>query len=89
MESVLQMFTDRSFVHSFYKSVGMHQRAAHTNLFVYHLAHRGQYSFSSVFANTTEDLGKFHISVMLSAHDVISRHAVAVSQLPGRSGVAR
>ncbi|KAJ9594873.1 hypothetical protein L9F63_013834, partial [Diploptera punctata] len=52
------MYGDRSFIHSFHKSVVLHQRAAHTGLFVYHLAYRGQYSFSSVFANNLEDLEK-------------------------------
>ncbi|PSN33169.1 Venom carboxylesterase-6 [Blattella germanica] len=55
-----QMYSDRSFVHSFHKSALMHQRAGHDSLFLYHFSYRGQYSYSMVLANSTKDFGVSH-----------------------------
>ncbi|GFG30806.1 hypothetical protein Cfor_10869 [Coptotermes formosanus] len=59
-EGFLDMYTDRSFVHGVHKSAKLHQHVGHRDLFLYHFNYRGIYSFTSVFANTTENFGISH-----------------------------
>jgi hypothetical protein len=52
------MYTDRSFIHPAHKSAQLHQKALHSNLFLYYFSYKGSYSFTPLFSQSTKDFGE-------------------------------